>query len=97
MEVLILPLKNNDVKLQADYEKAIFSTEMRLLPVTLLILREVARMRANQNLRTPDAIHAATALSTGSVSFLTNDLSFNRVSNLCPIVLDKYLPTTQNA
>ena len=40
---------------------------MRLLPITQSILREAARLRATIKLKTPDAIHAATA----SAAFVT--------------------------
>ena len=44
-------------------------------PVALSIIRNVAILRAqNAGLRTPDAIHLATALENGCTYFLTSDL-----------------------
>lgn len=51
------------------------------------ILKEAARWRANTNLKTPDAIHAATALAFGCVQFISNDPFFRRVTTLNVIVL----------
>ena len=40
-----------------------------------------ARLRAEYGLRTPDAIHAATALLAGAVGILTNDRQLRRLGN----------------
>ena len=40
-----------------------------------------ARLRAEHGLRTPDAIHAATALSVGADGVLTNDQQFQRLED----------------
>lgn len=63
MEVLVLPLRNVDTSLIADYEQLLFSSEIQLIPISKSVLREAANLRATTNLKTPDAIHAATALS----------------------------------
>ncbi|MCP5418670.1 MAG: type II toxin-antitoxin system VapC family toxin [Chromatiaceae bacterium] len=44
-----------------------------VIPLTTEIGIEAARLRADHGLRTPDAIHAATAISTQSTGILTND------------------------
>jgi predicted nucleic acid-binding protein len=49
------------------------------------ISREAARMRATYGLRTPDAIHAATALHQKADLILTNDKHFNRIHTEIPI------------
>jgi predicted nucleic acid-binding protein len=52
--------------LQRAYEQALLGTELRLMPISQGILREAAKLRAaSSSLRTPDAIHAATAAVTG--------------------------------
>jgi hypothetical protein len=55
------------------------------------ILREAARLRAATSLKTPDALHAATAMSTGCVLFVTNDVGFHGVTGLPLVVLDDLL------
>lgn len=91
MEVLIVPLRNNDRALVNDYRELMFNGEMRLIPISQTILREAARLRATTNLRTPDAIHVATAINTGSTLFLTNDLRIRQIPNLPIIVLQEVL------
>ncbi|MBC7910711.1 MAG: PIN domain-containing protein [Pyrinomonadaceae bacterium] len=87
LETLVGPLKSGDHNLAADYERLLTATELRLLPVTASILKDAARLRAQTNLKTPDAIHAATALASGSAQFITNDVAFKRVPNLPVVIL----------
>lgn len=63
LECLVGPLKTKDSGLIAAYETALGARDLSLLPVTDQILRDAASLRATHNLKTPDAIHAATALS----------------------------------
>jgi predicted nucleic acid-binding protein len=61
MEAMVGPLKSGNTTLEKAFEQVLLGTEMRLLPITQAILREAARLRATTKLRTPDALHAATA------------------------------------
>jgi predicted nucleic acid-binding protein len=92
LETLVGPLKASDLVLEAAYESLLLSTEMRLIPITLSLLRRAAHLRASHNLRTPDAIHAATALEAGCALFVTNDRVFARMPQLNVTVLDDLLP-----
>src|SRR5438045_3928710 len=73
MEALVGPLKSGNTTLEQAFEQALLGTAIRLLPITQPILREAARLRATTRLRTPDALHAATARQVGCVLFVTND------------------------
>jgi predicted nucleic acid-binding protein len=89
LETLVAPLKNGDVALASAYEQMFQLGGIRLLPVSQPVLREAARLRATiLPLRTPDALHAATALLSGSACFVTNDNAFRRVPGLPVILLD---------
>lgn len=87
MEVLVGPLKSGDTALEKAYERALLGTDMRSLPITQPILREAARLRATTKLKTPDAIHAATASDAGCVLFVTNDVGFRGVPSLPLVIL----------
>ena len=50
------------------------------------ISREAARLRAAYGLRTPDALHAATAIHQKADLILTNDKHFKRIHTEIPIV-----------
>ena len=64
------------------------AAEMGLIPATLAIWEDAARIRAQTGLATPDALHAATALSVDCTLFVTNDTDFRRVQGLPVAVLD---------
>lgn len=88
MECLIGPLKSGDLVLQTTYETTLLRSEMRLLAITQSILRDAAQLRAATKLRTPDAIHAATAKQVGCSLFVTNDTGFRAVPGLPVVILD---------
>jgi predicted nucleic acid-binding protein len=91
MEVLIGPLKAADTALANAYEQLFQQAQTRLLPITQPILREAAQLRATTKLRTPDALHAATAQHAGCVLFVTNDAGFRGVAGLALVMLDDLL------
>ena len=91
METLVGPLKRGDGALETAYEQALLGTEMRLLPITQAILREAARLRATTRLKTPDALHLATAQLAGCALFVTNDGGFRGVASLPIVILDDLL------
>ncbi len=91
MEVLVLPLRNNNQSLVSDYEQLLLNSAMQLIPIDQSILRQAANLRATTNLKTPDAIHAATATSVNCDLFITNDKSFRNLSNLPVVILSEVL------
>ena len=91
METLVLPLKNGDIILEQAYELTLLGAEMCLLPITQAILRRAAQLRATTKLRTPDALHAATALEAGCALFVSNDAGFRAVPGLHVVILDDLL------
>jgi predicted nucleic acid-binding protein len=89
-EVLTMPLaKGNTVYEQAYVDMLLNSNGITLIPVSISIARRAAELRARHNLRTPDAIHVATALEAGCQAFLTNDLGLKRVSEIRILMLDE--------
>ncbi|MEH1970368.1 type II toxin-antitoxin system VapC family toxin [Nostoc sp.] len=91
MEVLVVPLRNCNNSLVADYEKLLLSSKVQLISISQSILRQAANLRATINIKTPDAIHAATALSVNSNQFITNDKSFRNVPGLPVVILSEVL------
>ena len=92
METLVLPFRLGDATLVADYRRLFAQQIVTLLPITETILEEAARLRAViPGLKTPDAIHAATALIHGCTLFVTNDRGFARVPGLPLAMLDDIL------
>jgi predicted nucleic acid-binding protein len=91
METLVGPLKSGDTALQNAYDRALLGTDLRLLPITQPILREAARLRATTKLKTPDALHAATAMNAGCALFITNDAGFRNMAGLPLVILSDLL------
>ncbi|GAB4516736.1 MAG: hypothetical protein OHK0046_22570 [Anaerolineae bacterium] len=88
-EVLKRPLQEQRHDLAREYRKILIdSQQFQLLPVTLSIAEQSAALRARYNLRTPDALHVATALNAGCDAFLTNDGGIRRVTELQILMLD---------
>jgi predicted nucleic acid-binding protein len=91
MESLVGPLKNGNKALEAAFELMLLRADTRLLPITLTILRAAAHLRATTKLRTPDALHAATAMDAGCSLFVSNDVGFRSVPGLPLVILDDLL------
>lgn len=83
LEVMVHPLRRGDQALEAAFRNALTRSGLRVKPITLAVLSEAARLRAlRPSLRTPDAIHVATALVTGCTMFLTNDQRIRDIPGL---------------
>jgi predicted nucleic acid-binding protein len=88
LETLVMPLRQADMTLVQTYEQLLLGADIQLIPISQKILRDAATLRATVNLKTPDAIHATTALSANCAFFLTNDRAFRNVPNLPTVILD---------
>jgi predicted nucleic acid-binding protein len=91
METLVGPLKSNDSALAHAYEQLFQQVQTRLLPMTQTVLREAARLRATTKLKTPDALHLATAQLAGCALFVTNDGDFRGAATMPVVILDDLL------
>ncbi len=88
-EVLVHPLRTAHHELANRYETLLLHGRgLRLEPVTAAIARRAADLRARYDLRTPDALHMATAVETGCDAFLTNDRGIKRVNEIKVLVLN---------
>lgn len=64
LEVLVGPLKTGDAALEGTYRAALGTTpDVRMVPISRVVLERAAALPAAAGLKTPDAIHAATALT----------------------------------
>lgn len=92
METLVVPMRNSDTFLVDAYERLLRSPQMQLLPISQTVLREAAGLRATTpSLRTPDAIHIASATTSGCTQFLTNDRQLRVITGLPVVILDEVL------
>ena len=88
LETLIKPLREGNARLEMLFRSIFNAAETELIPATLTLWEDAARIRAGTGLKTSDALHAATALSAGCALFITNDTDFRRVEGLPIVVLD---------
>lgn len=89
LEVLVIPLHANQPALAAEYEAILTrSSAISLLPLQPRQLRLAAHLRASTAMKTPDAIHLASALVAGCTTFLTNDRRIPPVPGLRIVVLE---------
>jgi predicted nucleic acid-binding protein len=92
LETLVGPLKAGDKTLEADYRRLLqHASDLRLAPISSAILERAAELRATTNLKTPDAIHAATAIEKTCSHLVTNDPAFRRVPGVNVVVLSDLL------
>ncbi|MGQ9659361.1 MAG: type II toxin-antitoxin system VapC family toxin [Thermochromatium sp.] len=62
LEVLVKPRQAADVARQNTYRELLDAPEVERLPLTTEVLEQAARLQAATGIKTPDAIHAASAL-----------------------------------
>lgn len=87
MECLVMPLRTRDVVLQNLYEQ--FFAAQTLLPLPVEIFDRAAHVRADfPKVKTPDALHIATALHYNCDEFWTND---NRLDRIAPSLVKNIL------
>lgn len=85
LETLVKPLRDKHARLEILFRSFLSAEEMMLIPASLPIWEEAARLRG-VGLKTPDALHAATAVTVGCSMFITNEPIFLRVGQL-PVTL----------
>jgi predicted nucleic acid-binding protein len=91
MTELLVPAYRSKNEGQVNDFYALFSRYPNLewIPATLGIADTAAELKAIYNLRTPDALHAATAVHAKATGFVTNDPAFARVKQFETLVLDR--------
>lgn len=86
LELTVLPLRQGRQDIADEYELLLTHfPNLELVPLSRVILLEAASLRATQGLRTPDAIHVATAVISGASAIVTNDASWRRLGSI-PVV-----------
>ena len=88
LETLVKPIRDNNLALEMLFRSIFDTQDIVLTPATRQLWEDAARIRAETGLKTPDALHAATALGARCTLFVTNDRDFLRVPSLPVVVLD---------
>lgn len=83
MEVLVQPFRLNRRDLVENYKTILTtSSTMEILSIDSEIAVLASRLRADYNLKTPDAIQIASSINSGADFFLTNDKELSKVSEI---------------
>ncbi len=88
LECLVLPYRSGSATLRRDFMDMILEGPgVTFCPVDAWIAQEAAELRARYNLSLADALQVAMALNMECDAILTNDLGFQRVSELRMILV----------
>lgn len=89
-EVLVHPIRQQNFLLKQKYIDILQNNDCFFTKhITDSIAEKAAELRANYNLRTPDALQIATALENNCETFLCNDNGLKKVTELKILILDE--------
>ncbi len=91
LETMVRPLRQANADLQVAFRNLLTNTRFKLMPITRPVLEQVAGLRAEYGIKTPDSIQAATAVIAKCTAFLSNDHGYLRVAGLPVKLLDHVL------
>jgi predicted nucleic acid-binding protein len=92
METLVLPYRQSERELADRYEALLTRGRgLRLLELTVPLLRTAAELRAELGIKTPDALQLAAAVHGGCSLFVTNDRRLPHIPGLAVRQLSDYL------
>ena len=92
LEVLVHPLREGDTLLTQKYKDILLASKgLMTHEISHSISERSALLRAEHELKTPDAIQIATAIHHKADFFLTNDYRLEKVQALKVLVLDNFL------
>jgi predicted nucleic acid-binding protein len=74
LECYVMPIRQQDVVLQKDYDRFFADPSLVHVDVTHAAFRRATLIRAHHRLRLADALHLATAVEAGCDRFLTADV-----------------------
>lgn len=79
LECMVAPLRSANLALQRHYEQGLQQFEMLSMPEEVYV--RAATLRAASGLKTPDALHLATAVHHGCAALWTADTRLQRASH----------------
>lgn len=81
IECRVKPLREKNERLLGDYARA-FDTSLFVADIDSDVIDRAANLRAGLNLKTPDAIHIATAINYRAELLLTGDADFRKCTDV---------------
>lgn len=80
-------MRAGDTATLAQFDVFFSGVEISLIEVTASVIELATEIRAKYNLKTPDALHFASAMEAGADVFLTGDRGFARCSDVAVEIL----------
>jgi predicted nucleic acid-binding protein len=87
LECRVKPLRTNDAIVLQLYEAFFATTEVAMLELSGSVVEKATELRAVLNLKTPDALHLASAIVNGANAFLTGDKAMAKCGEVAVEVL----------
>jgi uncharacterized protein len=87
LECRVKPLREGNVPLLALYDEFFVAPEVGLSEITKAVIEKATDLRASLNVKTPDAIHLASAILGGVTAFLAGDHDLARCTDITVEIL----------
>ncbi len=87
-ELLVQPFRMKNTRLAEQYQQILTSApNLDLFELDVPIAKTAARLRAEYNFKTPDALQLATSLEKNASLFFTNDRELKRIEEIEIVML----------
>lgn len=80
-------MRVGDVALLDQYDVFLTGADFRLVDIDDAVIEKATDLRARLNVKTPDAIHLASAIVAGASAFLTGDQALARCTDVAVEVM----------
>lgn len=89
-EILVKPIREGNRGLEKQY-KLLFThfPNLSIVPVDNSVAERAAYLRGTYNIKTPDALIVATAITAGAELFITNDVRLEHVKEIQCVALSQ--------
>jgi len=87
LECRVKPLRTNDLAVLALYDQFFTGAEVQVGELTAPVVEKATEIRAILNLKTPDALHLASAIVSAATAFLTGDKNLARCKEISVEIL----------
>ena len=94
MECRVRPLREKNTTLLDKYEEFFARKRLVVLEITADIIERATSVRVQYDLKTPDALHLATAMEHRAETFVTGDPAFVRCREIAVDILKLPIPGT---
>ena len=91
LELLVKPMSLEQEELADQYEILLeHFPHLKICPIQRAVIRRAAQLRGRYRMKTPDAIHLASALENGATLFIGNDRGLRVVQGIEVMVLKDF-------